>query len=132
MADLQDAVRTRLTAHAGTAALIGTPGRAYFMMLPQDATYPASVVQQISGPRIHAMGSDTDKWEGRVQVRACAKTRAGAKALAEQHRAALQRYSGTSASTVVHDCYMVNEMDEYEPDTRVWAVRQDYMVWVTE
>jgi len=130
MADVTDAVRSRLTGHAGTAALIGT--RAWFGYLPQNPTLPASVVQQISGPRNSAMGADVGKFEARVQVKAHASTRAGAKALAEQHRAALQRYNGTSAATVVHDVYLVDEDDEMEPEVGIWSVRQDYMVWVTE
>lgn len=130
MADHEDAVRTRLTTHAGTAALIGT--RAYFGMVPQGSDFPCSTVQQISAPSISAMGADVDKVESRQQVRACAKTRAGAKALADQQRAALKRYSGTSAGVVIHDCFLVNEIPNYEPTTKLYTVTQDFMVWVTE
>ena len=130
MSDVAAAVRSRLVAHTGTAALIGT--RAFFGMLPQNPTLPASVVQQISGPRNHAMGSDVGIFEARVQVKAYAETRAGAKALGEQHRAALQRYRGTSASTVVHDSFMVDEDDGIEPDVGFHTMRQDFMVWVSE
>ena len=130
MADAAAAVRTRLTVYAGTTALIGT--RAFFGFLPQNPTLPASVVQQISGPREHAMGSDVDKFPARVQVKAHATTRAGAKALAEQQRAALQRYTGTSAGTVVGDSFLIDEDDEAEPEVGIWTVRQDFRVWVTE
>lgn len=130
MADFENAVRTRLTEHAGTTALIGT--RAWYGALPQDATFPACSVQQISAPRISAMGADVDKVESRQQVRACAKTRAGAKALADQVRAALQRFSGTVASVVIHDCFLVDESPEYEDATKVYAVRFDFKVWGTE
>jgi hypothetical protein len=130
MADAAAAVRTRLTVYAGTTALIGT--RAFFGFLPQNPTLPASVVQQISGPREHAMGSDVDKFAARVQVKAHATTRAGAKALAEQQRAALQRYTGTSAGTVVGDSFLIDEDDEAEPEVGIWTVRQDFRVWVTE
>jgi hypothetical protein len=78
------------------------------------------------------MGADVDKVESRQQVRACAKTRAGAKALADQVRAALQRFSGTVASVVLHDCFLVDESTEYEDATKVYAVRFDFMVWGTE
>ena len=130
MSDVADAVRTRLTDHAGTAALIGT--RAFFGMLPQKPTLPASVVQQISGPRNHAMGEDVGVFEARVQVKAYAQTRAGAKALGEQQRDALQRYSGTSASTVVHDSFFADEADGIEPEVGFHFMRQDFMVWVSE
>uniref|UniRef100_A0A6M3K0V8 Uncharacterized protein n=1 Tax=viral metagenome TaxID=1070528 RepID=A0A6M3K0V8_9ZZZZ len=130
MADFEDAVRTRLTAHEGTAALIST--RAYFGSAPQGATFPCSVVQQISAPRLSAMSADVDKVESRQQVRACAKTRAEAKALGDQHRAALQRYSGTSASVVIHDCFLVNEIPGYEPETKLYTLTHDFMVWGTE
>lgn len=130
MADVENAVRTRLTAYAGTAALIGT--RAYYGMLPQAPTLPASVVQQISGPRNSAMGADVDKFEARVQVKSHALTRSAAKGLAEQSRLALQRFSGTSAGTVVIDSRLVDEDTEMEPESNIWSVRQDYMVWVSE
>ncbi len=130
MADVADAVRTRLTAHAGTTALIGT--RAFFDMLPQNPTLPASVVQQISGPGISAMGSDVGVLVARIQVKANASTRAGAQALAVQQKAALKRYSGTSASVVVHDSFLADEATGIEPEAGIHTVRQDYMVWVTE
>lgn len=130
MADVANAVRTRLTEHAGTLALIGT--RAYYGALPQDPTLPASIVQQISAPRISAMSADVDKYEARVQVKACALTRAGALALAIQHLSALQRYSGTVASVVIHDCFIVEDTGpEYEAETKLWVGRHDVMVWVT-
>ncbi len=130
MADAQDAIRTRLTTHAGTSALIGS--QAVFLKLEQNPTLPACIVQQISAPRISAMGADLPQVEGRIQVRSVASTRAGAKALGEQVRAALQRWSGTSASTTVHQCFLADEEDEFDPATRVWAIRQDYMVWWSE
>ena len=67
MADVTNAVRVRLTEHAGTAALIGT--RAYFGALPQNPTLPASIVQQISAPRNSAMGEDVDKYEPQLEGR---------------------------------------------------------------
>ena len=131
MADVADAVRTRLKDHAGTTALIGD--RAWFGALPQKPDLPASVVQQISGPRNHAMGSDVAQFEARIQVKAHASTREGAKALGEQHRAALQRYSGTSAGTVVHDSFLVDEDDPtFDADSGIWTMRHDFQVWVTE
>lgn len=130
MSDVTDAVRTRLTAHSGTAALIGT--RAWFLMLPQNPTLPASTVQKISATRESAMGDDIGLAEGRVQVRACAATRAGAYALAEQQRDALQRYSGTSAGVAIADAFLVDEDELFEDAGKIWSVRQDYMVWWSE
>lgn len=130
MADVTEAVRSRLVAHAGTTALIGT--RAWFYMLPQDPTLPAVTVQQISAVRPSAMGSDVGKAEGRIQTRACAANRAGVKALAEQIRAALQRFSGTVASTEIIDIRFANERENYEADVKVWTVDQDWMVWWSE
>lgn len=130
MADVANAVRTRLTEHAGTAALI--VARAYHGALLQDSVLPASIVQQISAPRISAMGDDVDKYEARVQVKACASTRAGAQALQVQHLAALQRYGGTVASVVIHDCFIADDTGpEYEDETKLWVGRLDVMVWVT-
>lgn len=131
MADHLDAVRTRLTAHAGTTALISN--RSWYGMLPQDPTLPACVVQGIDGAPTPAMGSDTGNVESRVQVDGYATNRAGAEALRVQMTAALKRFSGTSASTTIDDCFLVTDPGAaYEPETKLWRARQDYMVWWAE
>ena len=130
MADAQDAIRKRLTAHAGTTALIGT--RAFFLGLPQNPTLPACVVRQVAGPRNSAMGADVNKMGATIRVGSHAATRAGAKALAEQTRTALQRYAGISAATEVHDCMMLTETVSASPETGMWSFVQEFTVWVTD
>ena len=128
MADLCEAFRTRLTEHAGTAALIGT--RAFFDHLPKGPTLPAVVVQQISGRPVPAMGADTGNNSGRVQTDAYAATRAGAQLLGAQMRAALKRYRGTVAGVEVDDVFLEDEEGpSEEEETGRWRVRMDWTAW---
>lgn len=131
MADVQAAFRARLVAHAGTQAIISS--RAWDDHLPQNPTLPAVSVQQVSGPRTHAMGSDTGDVNGRVQVDSWAASRSAAKSLAEQVRAALQRVTGTFSGTTISGTYMDNEEGpRYESTVKLWRTRQDYMTWWRE
>lgn len=129
MALAEEAVYARLTAHAGTAALVGA--RVYPLKLPQTPTLPAVTYQRISATRESAMGSDTGITRARFQVTSHAASYSGVKALAEQVRQALQRYSGTSATVTVHDCFLENEIDLFDQDDALaghYPVAQDFIV----
>ena len=130
MADVATAICTRLAAHAGTAALIGT--RVWLSRLPDDPTYPALVVLKISATRTPLMGDDADKVSARVQVSSWAETRAGVYALAEQVRDALQRWGGTAAGVTVVQVFLDNQVEPFEDDIRQWHFPQDFTVWYTE
>lgn len=110
------AVKARLTAHAGTSALVAS--RVYPLRLPQGPTYPAVRYQLIGAPRTHLMGDDPDASIGvhaRVQVDCYADTYAGAHELAEQVRLALSRWSGTSGGVAVEVVFLEDERDMDEP-----------------
>jgi hypothetical protein len=130
MADVSTAIRTRLLAHAGTAALIST--RCWFGFLEEPVQMPALTVQEISAVRFPLMGSDAEKVQFRVQVDAWAATRAGVKALADQVRAALQRWGGSSGGTTVIEAFMDNEAERFEDGVRTWRIQMDFLVWVDE
>lgn len=130
MADHEDAVRDRLLAHTGTANLVST--RVWYSALPQDPTLPALTVQQISGVPESAFGGDVGEVDVRVQVDAWAETRAGAKALGEQARAALQRHTGTFGGVTIQVVGMNTGGTRYEPDGKIWRNRQDFELWGSE
>jgi hypothetical protein len=130
VADVTAALRNRLAGHAGTSAIVGT--RLWFLFLPQNPTLPAVTIQQISGLRESAMGADVGKVQGRVQVDSWGDSRGGAKNLAEQVRAALQRLRGTFDGTTINAAFLDSETEEFESGSHAWRVRQDYRIWWSE
>lgn len=131
MADIVEAIRSRLLAHAGTSALIGT--RARIDHLEQNPTMPACVVKKVSDIPTRRFGGNSDKRQARLQVNAHAATRASCFALATQMKAALDWYSGTSATVVVDVAWCDNEIaDGWDDNTNTYVTVQDYLVWYTE
>lgn len=126
MAHLEAALFTRLTTHAGLAAIIGT--RAYPVLLPQNPTLPAVVYQRISTRRPHAGGVDTGVAIPRFQVTGWATTALGAKDLKEQMRAALQRWRGTVAGILVMDTFLEGELDRYDDDAKLFGEQLDVFI----
>lgn len=127
---LEAALYTRLTAHAGTSAIVST--RVYPNVLPQRATLPAVTYRRISTNRPPAMGADSGVAEVRMQVDSWADSYSGVKALQAQVRSALQRYNATVGSEVILDAFIVNEMDLYEPEKNVHRVLTDFTIWHRE
>lgn len=129
MAVVEEALKARLAAVAGVTALVVS--RVYPVKLPQSATLPALTYQRISTARENAMGADPGIARTRLQVTTAATSYSGAKAVTEAVRAALQRYSGTSAGVVVLDVFLDNETDlfsEEEDEAGVFLVAQDFIV----
>lgn len=130
------AIRTRLAAYSGLTALVST--RIYTVQAPQSATVPFVTVQALSTRRFSAMGADTGDAVSRVQVSAWAdkydNATTGVRQVAAQIVAALQRYSGTSASVTISDVFVEGESDQYDPDPRtgIYHVPIDAMVWHKE
>lgn len=128
MADIVTAVTTRLTAYAGTSALIGT--RAYANHLRQNTAYPACAVAKEDHKTPHQFNADSDKSLARIVVGSFADDRAGAVALAAQTKLALSRYAGTSAGVEVTQMFFADEGDaEFDPSVRKWFVEQEYDTW---
>ena len=130
MAVLEAAIFTRLSGYAGLTALTST--RIYPVILPQGPTYPAVTYQRIDGPREHALASDMGLAHPRIQVDSWGKTYASAKSVATQVRGALQRWADTGADPVVLDSLLESDEDGYEPETGVFRVRQDWIIWHRE
>lgn len=135
MADLEQAVYTRLTTFAPLVALVAD--RVYPGSATQGAEYPFVTYQRISTPRFHAMGVDATTAGARFQLNVYARTEnntayGGAKTVAAQVRAAMRRWKGTVAGVVVQDTMLENEMDLEAPDDRVHGVAIDIMIWHSE
>ena len=132
---LQSIIYTRLTTHAGATALIALRCRAN--QLEQDESYPAISYQLISNDRRSAMGADIGIVHARVQVDCWDQDDSsgagydGAKALAEQVRQALQRWTNASGPKVF-DTFLISEAEIPEPEIDIFRVSMDFMFHHTE
>ena len=63
-----------------------------------------------------------------MQVDVWASTYATAKSVAEQVRLAMNGFSGTVSSVVIHGARAVNERDLYEEETRIHHIALEYEV----
>lgn len=136
---VETAIYERLRSFAGLTALIGTsPARVYALRLPQKVTLPAVTYRIVSGERFSAMGEDVGDVGTRVQVDAWSDeydhASRGVLAVAEQIRAALTRFMGTSGGVEIQDIYLENEIDlPYEHDVDAPYHRAtDFRVFSTE
>jgi len=106
---IEEALITRLTGFAGLSSLVG--GRIYAHLMPQDPTYPTIVYTRISAQRVSAMGSDANLVHSRFQLDAWSNVAKDARDVTEQVRQALERWRGTSGSTVIQDSFIDNQQD---------------------
>jgi hypothetical protein len=118
MAVLGDAVYARLTAHAGTAALVGT--RVYPLRLPQgmgepSVPYPAIRFQVFERARTHLMGADLNERHAEVQIDCYAESYEDAHELAEAVVSALSRWEGTAGGVTVIHFFLEGSLDMDEP-----------------
>ncbi len=118
---------TRMANYSGISTLVGT--RIYPLILPQNVTFPAVVYQRISGT---AQNGTTSIREARYQLSCWSATFSGTKALADQVRGAMEEWSSGGTGTLVRMCRVVNELDDYEPDEKVYRTIIDVILHIDE
>lgn len=92
---------------AGVAALVAN--RIYPNIVPQRATFPVVVYNQINAVRTSVMGEDTGTVDSTWQIDVYAQSYQGARELATAVRKALQRYRGWTPVLTRAD--QINERD---------------------
>jgi len=126
--DIRLSITTRLVAHAGTTALIGT--RAWFDHLPQGAVLPACAVQLLTdAPGEHLMGEDADKNKASIRVLSYGASEASAHAVGLQVYEALSRWGGTSAGISVTHVFADDDSKDYDDDMQRSIDSRDFTVW---
>lgn len=111
---VEPVVYARLSTFAGLTALVST--RIYPGVAPQNAALPMVTYRRISAQRPWGFGADAGLVVARMQFDVFAESYAASRAVAEQIRAALQRWSNEAATPAVLDTVIENETDLYEPD----------------
>jgi hypothetical protein len=121
----EGATRAAILASAPVAALVGT--RVYPMMLPQGPAFPAIVYQRIS--TVPDMLVDGPGFAPiRMQLSMWATTFDGARTLADAVVTALHGYHGGELRL----SRLINLLDDYEPDTKLFRVIADFRVHHTQ
>ena len=130
MAELEEAVYSRLTGNAGVSALVST--RVYPNKIPQEAALPAVAYQRISARRVKAHAAPTGLARVRVQVTCVSRSYSEVKALAAAVRTAMQGVMGSVGGVTLQGSWLETDADEYGDAETLHSVRQDYMIWHTE
>ena len=114
-----------------TTSITATASSIYAQVLPQDADFPAITYFKVSAPR-HYYHEGQIYAEPRMQIDCWAYGYLEAKNLAEQVRVALSGYTGTYDSKQVMSCFLVNETDIYDMDTKLYRVIMDFRFTIKE
>lgn len=130
MAEIEQALFTRLSGFSGLAALISA--RIYPMRAPQAATLPFVVYQRLpGGERVTAMGADPGVSFSPFQFDCYGQTYPSAKAVGTQLRYALERWRDANSNPEVLDSFIERDQDldpMEEPVTELFRVSQDYRI----
>lgn len=107
-----------------TALTTGSPltaagTRVYPMLMPQNPTYPALTYQRIASAPVASLDGMSNLDRVRMQVDCWALTYLAAKNLAAQVRAEL---------TLINALLLL-ELDDYEPNEKVYRVTMDFSLW---
>lgn len=95
--------------------------RVYALIAKQGAALPRITFQRITSAPVTSLGGSSNLDQVRIQVDSWADDYLEAKNLAAQVRLALEATSFKALLT--------NDFDDYEPETRIYRVRQDYRCW---
>lgn len=120
-------IYTQLTTYTGMSALVST--RVYPLLMPQNVTLPAITYQRISGTGQH--GSSNIR-EARYQINIWGGTFAAVQAIATVVRAALEEWTSGGAGAMIRMARIVNELDDYEDDSRTFRTIIDVILHLDE
>ncbi len=108
MPEIEEALVAHLLAQPGLTALIGN--RLYPDLLEDDTSLPAVVYLNVSDTKDHTLAGQLDLESPVIQFTAYAETKAQAKAVSRQIKAALQDFAGTLSGVPVQFIKLLNEL----------------------
>lgn len=119
-----------LLAGAAVAALV--ENRLYPLTIEQKAELPALTYQRISGPRVRSLKGPSKLAHPRFQIDCWGSTYGSAKTVAQAVRQRLDGYRGLMGSTSVGEVILESDTDDFEPDTGLYRVSMDFIIWHKE
>jgi len=129
MTTITEAVKAALDAYAPLQALVGNGDspetyRIHPILAPQDTAKPFVVFHKVSGERLKTMADSggTGVENMRYRISCYDEQIIDAQAVADNVRKAL-----AAAATI--SAWHVFETDDYEIDTGLYHVTQDYSIW---
>lgn len=125
MSRLEDALYSYLSGYAGLTALVDK--RIYPFLAPQGVSAPYCVYSKIGNQRQYSHDGYSTLQRPRVQISCFAATYVTAHAIAEQIVAAMEAWPDTNADVQV--VFEENEIDDYEPDTKLHHAAVDFFIW---
>lgn len=121
-----DDLRTYLLADATVASLIGT--RMFPVKLPQNPTFPAVMIQTISGERVHSTDGASGLAGPRIQIDCWAESYADADAVFEAVR---KRLDGKGNGDI-QGMFIQSERDDFDFELGIYNRSMDVFVWHKE
>ena len=122
-ADLAKAIWARLTGECDGAAGV------YPVRLPDDATYPALVYQQITGPRSYTLTAEAGPHRTTWQVTSWGETYSDAKTLADAAADALSAWVEESGDNITDSvAFVASEFDLFDSASRLYYVPIDVTI----
>lgn len=124
---IEEALRTKVLSDSDVTDAIGQ--RLYIKKLPENPTYPAVTYSKISGPRHHDVDVAYPRFQFDVWTDATTEdSYKKARDVATKIRKALQRESGDWSGVRVIQAVFLNEMDDYEPDTKLYHYISEFKI----
>jgi len=105
--------------------------RIYPLVFPPGVTLPAQTYQLISAIHERVIKAAKIKFcINRYQVTSFGKNRDDLEALANTTLTAMKAMPGTISSNIsVKDTRIIDQSQDYDPVTAIYAIRQDWSVW---
>ena len=123
---VRNAVYSRLSTYAGLISLVST--RIYTKQVPQEPTYPCVFYEVISMERVSALDGDSGTVDAEIRTISMGSTLDSAQQVADQVRAALQRWSGVESGVTIINVLISSEADYYNDSELISHVEQTYTI----
>lgn len=130
MAEIDDAIYSRLSGYSGLSALVDD--RIWPGVAKQGAALPYATFHEITTTPTNAMGADIPPTEMRLQVSIFDDNAPGCRAVAAQVKAALSRYSGTEAGIVIQQIFFKDRSKQFNSATKDFQINMDFRVFYEE
>lgn len=133
---IEQAVHDELLATSAVTTLVGT--NIHYLRAPQDTkgrSFPYIVILKVSAPRTYSFDGLESVLPTRMQLSAFATTYKSAKDITIQIHAALGDFTATmggGGGVAVAGTFIENETDIFEPETELYHVATDLLIWHTE
>jgi len=125
---IEHAIKEELLLNTNLTHLVS--GRIYYVSAPQDVQTPYIVFFKVTAPREHSHDGASSLVNARFQFSVFDVTYKKCKEIAEEIRLSIQGFSGYMGGGVyVNGCFYIDEIDNYEVETKLYHLAVDYSLW---